>query len=325
MTLSLQDLQRYAGATGFRADTLEKVVLLLDLLAAIRVHPYAGPRVALKGGTALNLFALDVPRLSVDIDLNYVGAVTRGEMDAERPLVDRGLQAACERAGVTVKRVPTEHAGGKWRLSFVAAAGGTGTLELDVNYMLRSPLWPTELRSPASLAGIPTGGAFPILDAHELAAGKLAALMARGASRDLFDVRELLGPGTLDAGKLRLAFVVYGALHRVDWRTVGTEAVTTSATDVTEQLLPMLRSDLVPSKTAVGTWTSSLVADCQRLLTVVLPLRENERAFLDGVNDRGEIIPALLTDDDRLRSVIASHPALAWKALNVRKHRGLPG
>jgi len=324
MTLSLADLQRLAGTTGFRADTLEKVLLLLGLLDAIRAHPYAGTRVALKGGTALNLFALDVPRLSVDIDLNYVGAVGLPEMEAERPLVDQGLQAACERAGMTVKRIPTEHAGGKWRLSFIAAAGGTGTLELDVNYMLRSPLWPTEVRSPSALPGVPTPSKFPILDPHELAAGKLAALLARGASRDLFDARELLRPGSLDAGKLRLAFVVYGALNRVDWRTVGLEAVTTSAADVTQQLLPMLRSDLVPAKPDIGTWTSSLVADCQRLLGVVLPLRENERAFLDGVNDRGEILPSLLTNDERLRTVIAAHPALAWKALNARKHRGLP-
>lgn len=54
MTMSLADLQRLAGATGFRAETLEKVLLLLGLLDAIRAHPYTGPRVALKGGTALN-------------------------------------------------------------------------------------------------------------------------------------------------------------------------------------------------------------------------------------------------------------------------------
>src|SRR5450830_648750 len=65
---------------------------------------------------------------------------------------------------MTVKRIPTEHAGGKWRLSFIAAAGGTGTLELDVNYMLRSPLWPTEVRSPSALPGVPTPSKFPILD-----------------------------------------------------------------------------------------------------------------------------------------------------------------
>ena len=37
--------------------------------------------------------------------------------------------------GLTVKRVPTDLAGGKGRLTFVAAAGGTGTLELDGNWV----------------------------------------------------------------------------------------------------------------------------------------------------------------------------------------------
>ena len=56
---------------------------------------------------------------------------------------------------------------------------------------------------------------------------------------------------------------------------------------------------------------------------MTLSLTESERAFLDGINDRGEILPALLTDDERLRAIITTHPALAWKTLNVRRHQGL--
>ena len=44
--------------------------MLVRLLEAVRTHPFLGPRMALKGGTALNLFVLDLPRLSVDIDMN---------------------------------------------------------------------------------------------------------------------------------------------------------------------------------------------------------------------------------------------------------------
>jgi len=50
--------------------SLETVFRLVDLRRSINSHPFLRPRLALKGGTALNLFALDVPRLSVDIDLN---------------------------------------------------------------------------------------------------------------------------------------------------------------------------------------------------------------------------------------------------------------
>src|SRR5690606_38524009 len=116
-----------------------------ELLEGFRRHPFLKSRVALKGGTALNLFVFDVPRLSVDIDLNYIGAVDREAMLAERPKVAQAIEAVCSRAGIEVKRVPDEHAGGKWRLSYTSAYGRPGSLEVDVNFLLRAPLWPTAM------------------------------------------------------------------------------------------------------------------------------------------------------------------------------------
>lgn len=88
MNLTMQDLQREAGATGFPVETLEKAIRLVSLLNVLRSHPFLKTRLALKGGTALNLFVFDVPRLSVDIDLNYIGAVDRQTMLVERPKVE---------------------------------------------------------------------------------------------------------------------------------------------------------------------------------------------------------------------------------------------
>src|SRR5207247_9798651 len=84
MRLTASELAREAAATGFQTEPLEKAVLLLELLESIRSHPFLKERIALKGGTALNLFVFDVPRLSVDIDLNYIGAVDREGMLADR-------------------------------------------------------------------------------------------------------------------------------------------------------------------------------------------------------------------------------------------------
>lgn len=77
MRLSRERLQQEATVTGFRVEILEKVAQLLDLLHGFDRHPYLKGRFALKGGTALNLFIFDVPRLSIDIDLNYVGQIAR--------------------------------------------------------------------------------------------------------------------------------------------------------------------------------------------------------------------------------------------------------
>ena len=63
-----------AGQTGFRPEIVEKVLRLNGILGRLREHPSSRNLWVLKGGTALNLFHMDVPRLSVDIDLNFVGA-----------------------------------------------------------------------------------------------------------------------------------------------------------------------------------------------------------------------------------------------------------
>jgi len=319
--LTEAELTREAAVTGFRTEVLEKAIRLLELLDTLRSHPFLKPRIALKGGTALNLFVFDVPRLSVDIDLNYVGTADRETMLADRPKVEQAIQAVCGRLGIQVKRVPSDHAGGKWRLSYTTAAGRSGTLELDMNFMLRTPLWPHAAADSGHVGAFAATG-IPVLDAHELAAGKLAALFGRGASRDLFDVRELLRRGGLDRTKLRLGFVVYGGMNRRDWREVSFDDVQADPDEVDRLLVPMLRGDLAPDRDHIQTWTEQLVTDCKDLLSMVLPLEPHEREFLDRLNDRGDIAAELLTDDARLQGVIRAHPALLWKALNVKRYSG---
>lgn len=320
--LSEADLQREAAATGFTTEALEKVLRLLGLLEGVKSHPFLKSRVALKGGSALNLFVFDVPRLSVDLDLNYTGAADRETMLADRPKVDQAIHAVAGRLGVQVKRVPDEHAGGKWRLSYTSVTGRPGTLEVDVNFLLRTPLWPA-VTSDSRRIGAFGVTQFPLLDVHELAAGKLAALFGRAAIRDLFDVRELLRATPFEAEKLRLGFVVYGGINRRDWRTVSLDDAKADPTEVDRQLVPLLRAGLAPARQDLVAWTDRLVAECRDRLSAVLPLRPEEIEFLDRLNDRGDIVPELLTADADLQQLLRNHPGLRWKAKNVRKHHGL--
>ena len=123
MRISRERLAAEAQTTGFRPEVLEEVIHLLSLLEGFQSHPFLKGRLALKGGTALNLFHFDLPRLSVDIDLNYIGAVDRDEMLEERPKVEQAVQAVFSREGMHITRVPTDHAGGKWRLRYDSALG----------------------------------------------------------------------------------------------------------------------------------------------------------------------------------------------------------
>ncbi len=84
-----------------------------------------------------------------------------------------------------------------------------------------------------------------MLDDVELAGGKLAALLSRHASRDLFDAHHLLTRARFDCRRLRLVFVVYGGISRRDWRTVKLEHVAFDSREIRQQLMPLLREDAV--------------------------------------------------------------------------------
>jgi len=257
------------------------------------------------------------PRLSVDIDLNYVAAADKETMLVERPRLEAALEQVASREGFSAKRSPTDHAGGKWVFRYSSALGQASRLEVDLNFLLRVPLWPAVLCDSHAIGPFQARN-IPVLDLHELAAGKLAALFSRRASRDLFDASELLRRSDLDIKKLRLAFVVYGGASRTDWREISPAQIDFDSTELKGQLLPVLRS--ATGKPAA--WANDLVAECRRLVTTILPLSDAEMEFIKRLNERGEVAPDILTDDAELRAKIEQNPALQWKALNVCKLRG---
>ncbi|MCY4529260.1 MAG: nucleotidyl transferase AbiEii/AbiGii toxin family protein [Chloroflexi bacterium] len=321
MRVSPEKLALEAEATGFQPDVLEKVVQLLGLLDAIRSHPFLMGKLALKGGTALNLFVFDVPRLSVDIDLNYGGAEATEAMLDERPRVEEAIQAVFSREDLGIRRIPGEHAGGKWSLRYPAASGQSGRIDVDINYMYRVPLWPVTTMDSRPVGNWRATG-IPVVDKHELAAGKLAALLTRRRARDLFDSSLIFSIDGLDVTKLRTAFVVYGAGVRRDWRTVSIEDAAFDPEELFSQLVPALRSGGMQRADAAA-YGYDLVHKCRRVLSELLPFSDREQAFLDLLLDAGEVDAELLTTDPELRYRIQAQPLLEWKAQNVRRHRGI--
>jgi predicted nucleotidyltransferase component of viral defense system len=307
-------------STGFKEDAIEKVLHLLNLMNTLNSHPFLKGKLALKGGSALNLFVSKIPRLSVDIDLNYIGAVEREKMLADRPKVEEAFQAVFSREGFNVKRVPLEHAGGKWRLRYQRYTGLPGNLEVDLNFMFRMPLWGVQAIDSQAIGDF-QGKNIPVLEIHELAAGKLVALLARQQARDLFDAHQLFKRDDLIRERLRLTFVLYGAMNRKDWRTVSPQDSNFAVDELERQLLPLLRIRSMAEGEPSVSYGKRLVEECREGLSTVLPFSDSELEFLDLLLDNGEIVPSLLTSDKDLQERISRHPLLEWKAFNVREHK----
>jgi len=105
MVASRETLQDLAAERQLQPATLERVIRLIDILDAFGADTLIGPRVALKGGTALNVFHSDLDRLSVDIDVNYVGAIEKERMDADRPGLEDRIERLMESKGYAARAI----------------------------------------------------------------------------------------------------------------------------------------------------------------------------------------------------------------------------
>jgi hypothetical protein len=106
----------------------------------------------------------------------------------------------------------------------------------------------------------------------------LAALFGRTASRDLFDVRELLAAASFDTERLRLGFVVYGGINRRDWRVVSLDEVQADPRDVERRPCPCCAPEwgrpLLILPTGAKRWSPKLATVCPRCSRYA---RKNER------------------------------------------------
>ncbi len=181
----------------------QQVALIIDLLPLIGEEACF----ALKGGTAINLFLRDLPRLSVDIDLTWLQRATRNDaltnIGAALTRVAERIEATMP--GVAVKKLVNKQ-GNLLKLQFERQ--GVRVIA-EVSPVLRGTVL-----EPVIMAVRPAVEAelaytrMRLLNQRELYAGKLCAALDRQHPRDFFDVKALLEDDGIDADLMDV-FIVY--------------------------------------------------------------------------------------------------------------------
>lgn len=162
---------------------------------------------ALKGGTAINLFVRDMPRLSVDLDLVFSDHTLRREQALRR------INVAIRQAVARLKKQGFQtHALG------AAGAGETKLfvrranieVKIEVNFVMRGTVNPVRVASlrPTARETLQADLELPVVSLEDMYGGKLVAAMDRQQPRDLFDVMQLFAHEGITAG-IRRAFVIY--------------------------------------------------------------------------------------------------------------------
>lgn len=166
---------------------------------------------ALKGGTAINLFMRDLPRLSVDLDLIFVDhTVAREEALKRINEAIRESVARLKKRGFQT-HAPAQADAGETKL-FVRQ--GAIEVKIEVNFVMRGTLYPagTASLTPNAREILEVDLEISVASLEDVYGGKLVAAMDRQHPRDLFDVMQLFAHEGITAG-IRRAFVAYLASH----------------------------------------------------------------------------------------------------------------
>ncbi|MCG8633284.1 MAG: nucleotidyl transferase AbiEii/AbiGii toxin family protein [Desulfobacterales bacterium] len=182
----------------------DQVRLLVNLLPFVEKQTCF----ALKGGTAINLFVRDMPRLSVDIDLAYLPVEGRNQslegIDTALGNIIEDIQKRVPRAQVKAVKLK----GTDKRYKLLVQQGGTH-VKIEVTPVLRGSVYPSQTCRISENAENTFGFAsMTLLSFEDLFAGKICATLDRQHPRDLYDTYWLLQHEGITQA-LKTAFMVY--------------------------------------------------------------------------------------------------------------------
>jgi predicted nucleotidyltransferase component of viral defense system len=181
------------------------------LLTEIAPEAFKSRLFALKGGTAINLFLREMPRLSVDLDLVFTDHRTP-RADALRAINDalREVSNALEKRGLKTQALKAADMGE----TKLIVRRDTLSVKVEINTVIRGTVRPVTTRplSKAASDALMAELELPVLSPDDIYGGKLVAALDRQHPRDLFDVMELFAHGGITPS-IRRAFVVYLASH----------------------------------------------------------------------------------------------------------------
>lgn len=192
MNYSKQYLAVLSTKTNFIKDNLEKVLRLAEILKFLNTDNVFKGKLALKGGTAINLTAMELPRLSVDIDLDFTENLSKNEIEEVKSKFTKRLTDYMWQEGYSLRASPREHyALLSFTFNYINNAGNRDNIKIEINFMNRCHILPLEQKQVLS-NGIIDKFDILTLNTTELYASKINALLSRATPRDLYDVNGMI-------------------------------------------------------------------------------------------------------------------------------------
>jgi predicted nucleotidyltransferase component of viral defense system len=305
------DLDLLAVNTDFLRDNLEKVLRLSDILQYMNANPLLFSHLALKGGTAINLVVFNLPRLSVDIDLDFTKHCLRDEMFVLRKQINSDILKYMTSQGYQLNpSSKNPHSLDSWVFYYLNSSGNKDNIKIEINYSMRNHVF-EPIEKEVYMESLSLHLHVRTLTNLELFGSKIKALIERTAARDLYDVYNMLMLPVFSVSEqslLRKIVILYLAIGgntppKTDFNFKAIDNLNFS--QIKRKLIPVLKkSDKFEFEVAKS--------EVKTYLTTLMVLTDNEKLFLERFNQK-IYQPELLFDELDIVGRINDHPMAIWK------------
>jgi len=306
-------LEKQSSQTGFARDNLEKVWRLTVILKRIFETTNLKDNFLLRGGTALNFIHSNIPRLSVDVDLDFIGTLDKNIMKTQQP----GLLEAFNELGLALgyKVIPHNrgYAADLFILKYNSLWGLNTSIKIDLNWVNRKPLQGLNpLIFNSAFPEIIPNFKVPTLSTEELLASKIVTFLARKQPRDFYDAYQIAyGTYTCNKHLLKKLVIWSGCTEERDFRKISKSPnITISEREFEQEVFPLLR------RTKTKPEFSKAKEITGKFIQGILAFNNKEEDFISRFYKK-EIRPDLLFEKHPYPSDIMKHPNLLWRLENM--------
>lgn len=306
-----------AKENGFRSETLEKVLRLIDVLDFINKTTELSPYLVLKGGTSINFTIFNLPRLSVDIDLDFSFNGTKDEMLEKRKEITAIIRRYMEINNYNLsEETKTKHALDSFVFIYNNNFGNKDNLKIEINYMNRTHVYETITRN-VSISFLNTFKTLT-LNKYELYGSKIKALIERCTIRDVYDVYYMLKENLFTESEfdsVKKCVIFYMAIGKTNDRSfseVLEDFKTKISAYMIEKIPQYLSSTLKKDDKFSMINAVNMVKD---FISNIMLLNESEVKFINEF-ENGNYYPELLFDEQDVVNRIKNHPMALWKISN---------
>jgi predicted nucleotidyltransferase component of viral defense system len=305
------EIARISQEYGFVRDTFEKVLRLKEILRFMNEEEYLREHLLLKGGTAINLTIFNLPRLSIDIDMDYTPNDSREDMLVSRGRITKLIEDYMEMEGYHLSPASRfSHSLDAFHYQYQNTGGNRDMIKIELNYSLRAHILEPVYRNILPEA-FNDGTEIRMMAPMEIFAAKGNALISRAAARDLYDWGNLIADNLFvdERDLFRKCFIFYTTISAETVnRNFDTKAIDTLGFD-------KIRRDLFPVLSKKDNFNlEERKQQAKNYINDLMQLTEQEIDYIDCFIAK-KYRPELLFEDKAIVERISKHPMALWKCL----------